>query len=237
MDALRLFKKETAEKDNPWLNARREWNAHEGSLLASRRMWQFVGILSLLIALSAVGGIIAIGQQSKFIPYVVQIDRIGQNVAVSRADRAAPVDNRVLHATIASFITDARMVTPDATVQRNAVFRVYALLSANDPSTVKMNEWLNGSEESSPFKRAAKETVSVEITSVLPQSTETWQVDWSESVRDRQGIPKSTYRMRALLTVYTVPPTSQTSEEQIRRNPLGIYIKDFSWSRQIGDPR
>lgn len=233
-----LFNKEkNPETDNPWLNARREWNAHEGSLLASRRMWQFAGILSLLIALSAVGGIISIGRQSKFIPYVIEVDKLGQTVAVSRADQAAPVDSRVLHATLAAFISDARLVTPDAMVQRNAVFRVYALLSANDPSTPKMNEWLNGSAESSPFKRAAKETVNVEITSVLPQSSETWQIDWLESVRDRQGIHKATYRMRALLTVYVVPPTSQTTEEQIRRNPLGIYVRDFSWSKQTGELR
>ena len=39
-------------------------------------------------------------------------------------------------------------------------------------------------------------------------------------------------RMRALVTVYTVPATPQTAEEQVRNNPLGIYVRDFSWSRQ-----
>jgi type IV secretory pathway TrbF-like protein len=38
--------------------------------------------------------------------------------------------------------------------------------------------------------------------------------------------------MRALVTVYTVPSTPQTTEEQVRNNPLGIYVRDFSWSRQ-----
>jgi type IV secretion system protein VirB5 len=39
--------------------------------------------------------------------------------------------------------------------------------------------------------------------------------------------------MRALVTVYTVASTSSTTEEQIRNNPLGIYVRDFSWSRQL----
>ena len=231
---MNLFlKKHPASDSNPWLNARREWNTHEGGILASRQTWQIIGILSLLIALSAVGGVIYIGQQSKFIPYVVQVDKLGQSVAVSRADLAAPVDSRVMHATVAAFIADARLVTPDVTVQRNAVFRLYAHLSSNDPATHKMNEWLNSSEEFNPFKRAAKETVTTEILSALPQSRETWQVDWMETVRDRQGVLKTKYRMRALLTVYATPPGANTDEEQIRRNPLGIFVQDFSWSKQL----
>jgi type IV secretion system protein VirB5 len=54
-----------------------------------------------------------------------------------------------------------------------------------------------------------------------------------ESVRDRQGVMlDKPFRMRALVTVYTVPATPQTTEEQVRNNPLGIYVRDFSWSKQ-----
>ena len=42
-------------------------------------------------------------------------------------------------------------------------------------------------------------------------------MEWTENSRDRQGIPKKTARMRALLTVYTVAPSPDTTEEQIRR--------------------
>ncbi|HYQ92664.1 MAG TPA: conjugal transfer protein TrbF [Candidatus Competibacteraceae bacterium] len=222
-----------SRNDNPYLTARRAWNEHVGGVVSSRQTWQVIGILSLLIALAGVGGMIYIGSQSKFVPYVIEVDKLGQAVAVAPADKAAPVDARVVHASVAAFIADARLVTPDTAVQRNAIFRVYAMLAPNDPATAKMTEWLNGTPESSPFKRAAKETVTVEITSVLPQSSETWQVDWVETARDRQGIIKvQPFRMRALVTVYVVPPTSQTTEEQIRRNPIGIYVRDFSWSKQ-----
>lgn len=231
---MKLFgtKKRPEETDNPYLNARRVWNAHEGDILASRTMWQVVGITSLLIALCAVGGVIHIGQQSKFVPYVIEVDKLGQTAAVARADRAAPVDSRVLHATVAAWIVDARLVTPDITVQRAAIFRLYALMSPSDPGTPKMNEWLSN-ESNNPFKRAAKETVHVEITSVLPQSAETWQVDWIEETRDRQGGLKGKVRMRALLNVYVAPPDAKTDETQIRRNPLGIFVRDFSWSKQV----
>ena len=236
VDAPQSAKKGSTGSDteNPYLNARRSWNEHVGAVVSSRQTWQVVGILSLLIALAGVGGMIHIGSQSKFVPYVVEVDKLGQALAVAPAQRAGAVDARVVHSAVASFISDARLVTPDVALQRKAVFRLYSMLSADDPGTNKAKEWLNGTEDSSPFKRAAKETVSTEILSVIPQTPDTWQVDWMETTRDRQGLLKGQpFRMRALVTVYTAPATPQTTEEQIRNNPLGIYVRDFSWSKQV----
>lgn len=221
-----------AEEENPYLTARRTWNDHTASIVFARNMWQLLGILSLMIALAGIGGIIYIGSQSRFVPYVVEVDKLGQALAVAPAQRAAAADQRVVHAAVAAFISDARLVTPDVALQRKAVFRLYSMLSATDPATAKMNEWLNGTEKSNPFTRAEDETVSIEILSVIPQTPDTWQVDWNETIRDRQGIIKENpFRMRALVTVYIVPATTKTTEEQVRNNPLGIYVRDFSWSK------
>jgi type IV secretory pathway TrbF-like protein len=222
------------ENENPYLAARRTWNDQSAANIASRQMWQLTGTLSLLIALGAVGGVVYIGSQSKFIPYVVQVDKLGQAAAVAPAQRAAPADTRVVLAAVAAWVADIRTVTPDIALQRKAVFRVYSMLAPNDAATAKSNQWLNGTEDSSPFKRAAKETVSVEMSSVLPQTADTWQVDWIETVRDRQGLVKGQpQRWRALVTVYSMPPTTDTTEEQMRNNPLGIYVREFSWSKQL----
>jgi type IV secretory pathway TrbF-like protein len=221
------------ENPNPYLNARRTWNHIGAANLASRQMFQLLGVLALLVALSAVGGMTYIGSQSKFVPYVVQVDKLGQQAAVAPAQRAAPADPAVVHSSVAAWISNIRMVTPDIALQRKGVFHVYSMLSANDAATAKANEYLNGNEASNPFKRAETETVSVEIDTVLFQAGETWQVDWVETTRDRQGGMKGTpQRWRALVTVYTIVPTAETTEQQIRDNPLGVHIRDFSWSKQ-----
>ena len=154
-------------------------------------------------------------------------------VGVGIAARAPVIDDRVLRAMLASFVADARMVTPDVAVQRKAVFRVYALLNQGDPAFLKMNEHMNGDDERNPFKRAAKEMVSVQIVSVLPQSAETWLVDWVEEIRDRQGAFLRRDNMRALLNIYIAPSSPKTTEEQILRNPLGLFVKDYSWTRKM----
>jgi type IV secretion system protein VirB5 len=162
------------------------------------------------------------------------VNKLGEAVAVAPAQKAGKPDIRVVHASVASFISDLRMVTPDVALQRKAIFRLYAMLSRDDPATAKANEWLNGTEDSSPFKRATTEIVSTEIETVIQQSDDTWQVDWIETIRDRQGVVKGKpFRMRALVTVYTSPQSQKTTDEEVRKNPLGIYVRDFSWSKQV----
>ena len=154
---------------------------------ASRQTWQLFGLLALLVALASVGGVVYIGAQSKFVPYVIQVDKLGQTLVVGTADQAAVADPRVLHASVAAFISDLRLVTPDVALQRKAVFRTYAMLATGDPATTKVTEWFDGSAGSNPFKRAEQETVNVDIDSVIAQTDTTWQVDWTETVRDRDG--------------------------------------------------
>ncbi len=220
------------DHQNPYITARRTWNDHVGSVISAKQTWQFLGIFCLLLMLVSLGGVIHIGSQSKFVPYVVQVDKQGQTVAMGPVSATTTADPRVIHAAVANFINDARIVTPDAALQRKAVFRVYSFLAPQDPATVKMNEFMNGKADSTPFKRAETEMVSIEIKTALQQTKDTWQVEWVETVRDRQGeINAPPFAMRALVTVYIAQTTPSTTDQQLRDNPLGIFVRDFSWSK------
>lgn len=219
---------------HPYLNARRSWNSHVGSLIASRTLWQAMALISMLVALAAVGGVVYIGSQSKFVPYVVEVNKLGEAMAVAPATRGEKVDQRIVRASIAEFIVNARTVTPDIAMQRKAIFKVYALMTSGSPATRKMTMYLNGSPDTNPFKRAEKQTVDVEVVSAIPQTASTWQVDWVETQRTRKGeIIGKPARMRAMLNVHSQPMTPDTSEDQIRLNPMGVYVSDYSWTKQF----
>jgi type IV secretion system protein TrbF len=219
---------------HPYLNARRTWNSHVGTLIASRTLWQAMALISLLVALAAVGGVVYIGSQSKFVPYVVEVNKLGEAMAVAPASQAAKLDQRVVRSAVAEFITNARIVSPDIAMQRRAIFKLYALMQSNSAATRKMTAYLNGNPETNPFKRAEKMTANVEIVSAIPQTAATWQVDWVETLRTRKGETLGKpYRMRALLNVDARGLPPDTDEEQLRLNPLGIYVTDYSWSKQF----
>jgi type IV secretion system protein VirB5 len=236
MNPLDLFRGKESEESildaNPYLNAKRAWNEHAGAIISSRRIWQAVAMLALLIGVGAVGGIVHIASRSRFIPYVVEVDKLGRAAAAKRADRAAEADERVIHAALAAFVHDLRMVSFDRNAQNDAIWRVFAMLQSGDPAIGKITDYMKD-PATSPTKRAAEFSVGVEIASVLRQTRDTWEVTWTERVWNRQGVRIEQYRMRGLLTIAVVPPTAATTEEEIRRNPLGIFVSDFTWAKTL----
>ena len=52
-------------KQNPYLNARREWDERYGGLISRARNWQLMAAGSLAVAVVAVVGIAFVGSQSK----------------------------------------------------------------------------------------------------------------------------------------------------------------------------
>ena len=81
-----------------------------------------------------------------------------------------------------------------------------------------------------PFVRAQKETVSVEVRSVLPTSERTIEIEWVETTRDLYGAVKSTDHWKGLFTIAINPPSD---ERTARLNPLGIYVVSANWSRVL----
>lgn len=219
------------ESNNPFLSTRRTWNDYLAAQVASRKLWQTMTCLSLLIALVAVFGCIYNCTKSKYIPYVIEVDKLGHVAPTSGPLEISTFDNqRVIQATLADFIEQARTVTPDVSIQRKLIFKLYDKMNPSDPATMKMNDFLNGDPDKNPYKRAETEMVNVEITSVLAQSEHTYQVEWDESTRSRNGALKSKAHWKALITVYIVDSRDFT-EEMIRKNPAGIFIENFSWTK------
>jgi type IV secretion system protein VirB5 len=219
---------------NPYLDGRRAWNSHVDRAYAAQHTWQLIGVAGLLIGLAGVAGIAYVGSKSKFVPYVIEVNKLGEAVAVGPAPVAGPADPCVVRASLAAFIASARLVTPDVSLQRAAIFRVYAMLHTKDPAAQQMNEWYNGSKDSTPFARAAKVTVTTDINSVLPISQNSWQVDWQETTRDREGaLVGQPVHMRAMLTVYLEPASVTADEAAIERNPLGIYVSNYTWQEVL----
>ena len=111
--------------------------------------------------------------------------------------------------------------------QKSAIDRVYAMLPGGSIAVSKLNDHFR---DHNPFALAAKESVSVAVTNLLPLSERTWQLEWQEVTRDQRGQVLSNVRMRASILVGITPPTQ---ESLILVNPLGVYITDLNWSQQL----
>jgi type IV secretory pathway TrbF-like protein len=212
---------------SPYIKARHEWNERYGDYISQARHWRMMALISGLVAVIALTGLVYIRAQGKIVPYVVEVDKLGQPATVVRNRGTNTVDSRVIKAYLARFIADWRDVTIDRQVQKGAVDRVYAMLPRSSVALRKIGEFFRASN---PFLRATTESVSVTLTDLLPTSDQSWQVEWQEVTRDAHGAVKSTVRMKASILVGITPPTD---ESLILINPVGIYIMDASWSRAL----
>jgi type IV secretory pathway TrbF-like protein len=209
--------------DNPYLSARREWNERYGDYIARARSWRWAAFAALAVSLVLAVGVVWQAAQSKVVPYVVEVDRLGDAVAVTRADRAATTDVRVVKAQLATWIVDVRCVSSDPLAQKAALSRSYAMTAAM--ATIFLNDYYR---QHSPFGQPR--TVAVSVDAVLPVSKQTYQLQWSEDARDLQGRDLATTHWLASVTVAFDPPTD---ERGILSNPLGLYITGISWTQRL----
>lgn len=217
----------TEAGDNPYLNGRREWNERYGDYIAAARSWRLACLASLAIALVAVGGNVYMASQARIVPYVVEVNKLGQALAVGPADQAAPADARVVTAQLARWIFNLRTVYADVAAERALINDAYAGIARNSPALAATNEYFRGQD---PFIRARTETVRAQIESVLPISAKVWRVEWEESVTARNGESVSKASWQADITVTINPPTNA---ETILLNPMGVYVTEYSWTKRL----
>ena len=214
------------EVESPFVAARREWNERYGDYIAQAKNWRLTAILSLAISLILATGSIWLAAQTKFVPYVVEVDKLGASVAIARADRASfTPDQRIIRAQLAQWISDARSVSSDPGAERMALTRVYAMLATS--AKPYLDEWYT---KHSPFDDGTRETVGISVDAVLPQSDKTYQIQWTEDHRSISDGRSTTTHWIAQVTVGINPPTDEAT---ILMNPTGLYVTDLTWTQQI----
>lgn len=232
--------------DNPYFNARLSWNLYVAPIVEGRRFKDLLCAFSMLIALVAVAENGRIGAMSKFIPVFLERGDNGE-VHATRGDKVEDALLADYRTAVNDFIISQRTVTADADLQRKMIFKVYSMLAPNDAATAQVTqfysggnksngkptfEFYTGGKDSSPFARAADETVTPSLNALLRVTDQTWQVDWTETIRSREGEVKDVIKLRALVTVYQ-NKDAKMDDSQLINNGHKIFVKDQSLSKQL----
>ena len=216
------------------LRGRYEFHRSFSDLARGKRNWQWAAALSLVLLGFAVVGLVTLATQSRVVPYVVEVDRMGRAEAVAPAEAVPLAEDRVVVAALSSFVTSIRTVYADPVAQRDAVYRAYAYVAGD------AREFLEGyfSDPQNDPRRLGKDfRRAVEVTGVLPvpvaggaSSVRTYRVQWNETDRSAQGGTRER-AWEGYLAVTLAPPTTT---EGVERNPLGVFVTDLSWSPLAG---
>jgi len=217
----------TPPPETPYQRAGQLWDERIGSARVQARNWRLMAFGCLAMAGAVSGGLLWQATQSRVVPYVVEVDRLGEARAVTQADRDyRPTDPQIAWH-LAKLIADIRSISLDPVLTRKN------WLGAYDFATRRGGQFLSDhARAADPFARIGERTVSVQVTSVVRASDRSFQVKWTESAFER-GAPAGSSRWTAILTIVQRPPATT---EILRRNPLGIYVDAIDWSRELEAP-
>ncbi|MGY8819960.1 MAG: conjugal transfer protein TrbF [Pseudomonadales bacterium] len=215
---------ETPVPTTPYQAAGQLWDERLGSSRVQARNWRLMAFGCLGLSLMMTAGLVWRSAQSMVTPYVVEVDRQGQVRAVGEAASPYhPGDAQIAHH-LARFIGLVRALPIDPVVVRQNWLQAYQFTT--DRGAATLNEYARRND---PFTRVGKESVTVEVTSVVRASDSSFQVRWDER-RYVNGSPDGVEHWTGVLSIVTQPPRT---EERLRSNPLGLYVNGLSWSREL----
>ena len=212
---------------NPYFDGRREWNERYGSYVKQVRTWKIVAFLSMLTTLASVVGLTYIGSQNKLVPYVVEVDKLGNAQAINYAVQTNMNQTKVIKYSLAEFIRNFRTIYGDPKIQKEMIYKIYRYLSPSYSAYNIVNAYY---KEDSPFDRQSTERVRVKVNSIVQINKDTYQIDWEEIVSDPRGMKIRTDSFKASISLVLVSPTKQA---EIIKNPIGLYVKEFNFSKII----
>ena len=158
-------------------------------------------------------------------PWVVQVDQLGQAQAVAPATADyQPTDPQIAWH-LARFIEEVRGIPADPVVLRQNWLDAYDYVT--DKGALALNDYARTND---PFSKIGKMQVSVEVSSVIRASDDSFRVAWIER-RYVDDALASTERWSAILTVVVQTPTDA---DRLKKNPLGVYVHALNWSKELG---
>jgi len=215
----------TPGPETPYQRAAQVWDDRIGSARVQAKNWRLMAFGCLLLAGGFAGALIWQSARGTVVPWVVQIDRLGeaQTVMPATADYRPNDPQIAFH--LARFIEQVRSIPADPIIIRQNWLRAYDFTS--DRGALALNDYARSND---PFAKIGKQQIAVDVSSVIRASPDSFRIAWSER-RYQDGSLADTARWTAILTIIVQPPQEA---DRLRANPLGIYVTAINWSRELG---
>lgn len=194
-----------------------------GQVMKENRILKFVAVVSVLAFFLSIGITLYAVAQPDSIPVLVTMNDFGETQYIGPVSRRNyqnfNVPEVAVQAQVKEFVSLTNTLSTDRTVMKKAVARTYHLLTSTTAS-----KYSTLVKENNPFKEFGNRTKEVLFqTEPLKVSQDTYQVDYQVITRQLSGQLMTNEAYRAVITVKMMQP----SEEDIKDNPLGIYITSF----------
>ena len=217
----------TPQPDTPYHRAAQAWDDRIGSARVQARNWRLMAFGSLVLSAGLATALIWQSARGTIVPWVVEVDKLGQTEAVAPATAGYRPDDAQIAYQLAQFISNVRAIPSDPVIVRQDWLKAY------DFTTDSGAQVLNGyAQANDPFAKVGTTQVAVEVLSVIRASPNSFRVTWIERAYTN-GQLATTQRWSAIVSLIVDPPHEA---DRLRKNPLGIYVTGINWSQEFTQP-
>lgn len=204
----------------PYQRAQQEWDMRIGSARIQARNWRTLAIMSLAIVLSLIAILILVITQHKDRVYVAEVTKEGKVTNVAPMLVRYQPNEAQKEYFIKNFIELTRSLPMDPVLAKKNWVTAYTFLT--NKSMGVLNQYF---KQNNPISLLGKKTITVEIDDMNPIGGSSVHVDWTETTINSNGQKESKQGFSGVFTIAVKQPTKQ---DEILRNPLGIYIVNFN---------
>jgi type IV secretion system protein VirB5 len=214
----------TPEPVTPYQRAAQVWDDRIGSARVQARNWRLACFGCMALSGGLAAGLVWQSARGSVVPWVVEVDKLGEAQAVAPAEAGYhPTDPQIAFQ-LARFIEEVRAVPTDPVVLRQRWLSAYDFTT--DKGALALNDYARTND---PFANVGKVQVAIDVSSVIRASPESFRIAWVER-RYLDGALAETSHWSAILTVVIQAPRTP---EALRKNPLGLFVHAFNWSKEL----
>ncbi len=216
-----------------YLAARKEWLERYGDYLSQAKNWRIAALSAIGIAALFGAGMVYEADRVHVVPYVVEVDKLGQTVELAKAVQAGAFAQPVVQHVICRFIWLVFTQTPDEALQKDFIDESYHYISSGAQSDLDALY-----ARHNPYNAYSNKTGghTVFINSAEPVGKVTaaggsWIVDFTVKEFGPHGNLDNEKHWQGTITYATVAPSHNPNV--LKGNPFGIYITHFAFSPEV----
>ncbi len=218
------------DPDSPARKAQERWDEREGQIIEQNKHLKTILKFAIVSVVLLAGSLVYVSLTSKLVPYIVEVDRdegVVRNVGTVGQTAPYKPNEQTYKWVIRMFIEDTRGITLDPIIFNEKHRQAFGYTTRD--AAAKLQTMMQSEKI---IERFGKETVQITINNILAmEGGHSYQVRWSE---ESYVVESGTRSITPYTGIFTIQDIQTTDEEQLALNPLGIYISDFSWSRDAG---
>lgn len=194
-----------------------------GQIQNENKILRYVVVISCLAFFLSIGITIYAVSQPDTVPVLVTMNDFGQTQYIGKVTRhnfeGYKVPELAIQYQVKEFLSLYYTLSTDKTIMNSRLNKIYHMLTSTTAS-----KFTNMLKETKPFENFGSETREIIYqTEPLMLSTESYQIDYQINTRNLQGGIENIKLYRAIISVKTMDP----SQDDLKDNPLGIYITQF----------